>query len=218
MRLRRIDEFRLQLNGKCPYCQHVSSFEQHGYYDPTGAPLVGLFVCAQCDGAVLASADGWNSETPISVKPGTRPTFPLPEYEDEKIVPSSIIRVMREVYAGVEVEAWMLVGMGVRLVVESMTSERCATLGISLELGLKARLRELQKKYPALEGPMQMADTIRLLGNEVAHGEEFICGRKHANAAVEMIEEMIGTLYVLPARRKRLLDELPEDSRKDAIK
>lgn len=148
------------------------------------------------------------------VLPKARPSFPSSEYTE--VVPSNITDVMRQVYAGMEVEAWMLIGMGVRLVVELMSAERCAAHEIKVDQGLKGRLKDLQAKYPALEGPIQLADTIRLLGNEVAHDQNFICGSQEAAVAVEMIEELLEVLYVLPARRKRLLAQLP--NRNDSIK
>lgn len=218
MKLRVVSDYRLQLNGKCPNCHHVASFNQAGYHDPEdGNPVAFLFICAQCGQPVVAQSRTWNDRVPFSVLPRGRPSFPSPEFEDGTIVPPNIIEVMRQVYAGVEVAAWMLVGMGVRLVVELMTAERYKALGLPPpNKGLKGRLKELQTHYSALEGPIELADTIRLLGNEVAHDHEFICGQEQADVAVEMIEEMLQALYVQPAKRKRLTDALP--NKNDAIK
>ncbi|WP_108075087.1 DUF4145 domain-containing protein [Vitiosangium sp. GDMCC 1.1324] len=220
MKLRYLGNRNVQLAGKCPHCLLVTTFDQQGVYtrsvsEPGVVPtVVVLFRCDHCSGPVVIQTKNLGNSVPNSVMPQARPTFPSPEYE--QVVPKNVVEVMRQVYAGIEVQAWMLVGMGVRLVVELMSAERCSAHGIKLEQGLKARLRELQQKYPALEGPMQLADTIRLLGNEVAHDHNFICGSEQAAVAIELIEEMLETLYVLPARRTRLMSALP--NKQDAIK
>lgn len=182
----------------------------------SGIRQIVLFECLNCGEPVVANLDGlYDHVIPDEkVLPLPKRTFPTAEYE--QFGPPKAIQVMREVYAAFESGSWMLIGMGLRLAVELISHDKCVEHGIATEIGLKARLRELQKKYPAVVGPVEVADGLRLFGNEVAHNAVFIADPNEVMVGIELAEQLIDLLYIKPSRLKSFVGKLPRKD--DALK
>jgi hypothetical protein len=202
-------------SGTCPHCHRESTFMEKGRHfrglgqsDTLGDIPATSFLasCAGCTRSVLIDSSG-KREMPLRVEPRAARSFPDPDYTRD--VPESIQRILAEAYAASSREAWTLVGLGCRVAMERMAALHGVTEGM-----LGKKLAVMREKFPGLAGPLENAEVVKLIGNAAAHDTEYDLGAAEAAAALEFVEEVLRDVYILPARRKRVVDALPKKGTK----
>jgi hypothetical protein len=198
----RDEKDRIHADGTCPYCMKEVHFEAGPHFDNRRGTMTAFVTCSRCFGGVVMELDHFSPEKVLMHAP--RPTRKNPEPEYETAVPESIRTILNQVYSAAKESAWSLVGLGCRVALDRMATHQGATEGM---LGLKLqRLREL---VPALIPTLDNADVVKLLGNVAAHESDVDLDEGDAEAAIDFTEEVLRTVYILPARRMKLEAKYP---------
>jgi uncharacterized protein DUF4145 len=200
--------------GTCPHCNRESTFQQlethlHMKEGDEFGPLPHATIFAACLGCTRCLLIGTDvdDQSPLTVIPSAQRRFPDPDYARD--VPPSIRRILDETYAAESRQAWTLVGLGCRVAIERMAALHGITNGM-----LGKKLDAMRDKFPGLAGPLENAEVVKLVGNAAAHDTAYDLGEAEASAALEFVEEVLRDVYILPARRKRVVDALPKKGTK----
>jgi hypothetical protein len=76
---------------------------------------------------------------------------------------------------------------------------------------LKGQIREMATRGLITNDLAEMADGIRIIGNELAHPDAntpFAIIEKDVTIARELLEQLVRAVYVDPARAKKLKEDL----------
>jgi hypothetical protein len=120
-----------------------------------------------------------------------------PLLEDISLIPHGIAEIYQETHEALAGQQPILTGVGLRAIVEAV----CKTEGISGKL--LTAIDQLETKGLLTNSGVQILHHIRLLGNDAAH-EVKANGQAELLAAFEVIEHLLRTIYVIPAKAEKL--------------
>jgi hypothetical protein len=134
--------------------------------------------------------------------PTTQKVFPnriagRPLLEDINLIPHGIAEIYKETHEALAGQQPILTGIGLRAIVEAV----CKTEGINEKL-FKA-IDELETKGILTNSGVQILHHIRILGNDAAH-EVKANGQAELLAAFEVVEHLLRTIYIIPAKAAKI--------------
>lgn len=112
--------------------------------------------------------------------------------DDYHKLPSPVMEVYLETLRSDSSGMPILTGVGVRAIVESVCKEVGAT-----GANLKAKIDDLVAKGLLVQVQADLLHKTRILGNQSAH-EATPLGRRAAAAAIQVVEHLLHTVYILP--------------------
>lgn len=161
--------------------------------------------CAGCDAFLYAveswSEDDWNPQT--GETESTWKTYPRGVSErqpisDEYDLPPKVRTIYREVIGAMNSQLSVLAGIGLRALIESI----CRDQGIT-EVNLEKLITGLATKGVLSKAQADILHTHRFLGNVAAH-EITSASPRELVAALEIAENVLRTIYVLPKLSKQV--------------
>lgn len=120
--------------------------------------------------------------------------------DDALDLPKAVQTIYWETFKAIDNQQPVLTGIGIRAILETVCKERSAKKGANLQqqidhlvvLGLLSR-----ENADFLHG-------LRILGNKAAH-EVIPHSKENLEIAMEVIEHLLKTVYLLPAKARKLL-------------
>ena len=161
--------------------------------------------CAGCDSITYAieewSEDDWNPHT--GEMEATWKTYPRSTTErqlmgDEDKLPSKIRLVYREIVGAMNAQLPVLAGIGLRALMEAICKDQSIT-GSNLEKLIDG----LATNGVLSKAQADILHTHRFLGNVAAH-EITAAKPRELVAALEIAENVLRTIYVLPELSKQI--------------
>jgi hypothetical protein len=132
--------------------------------------------------------------------PDTKFSAPLNMLTDDEIyvLPSVLQDLYDELQIVLKHDANILVGVGLRMLVEAICMEQNITGG-----NLKVKIEQLHKKGLLAENAIPILDKLRTIGNTSAHEIKAYSIDK-LSYAVEIINHVLRNIYILPRINKKL--------------
>jgi uncharacterized protein DUF4145 len=161
--------------------------------------------CAGCDAFTYAvessSEDDWNPQT--GEKESTWKTYPRGETErqsmaDEGDLPIKVLLIYKEVIGAMNAQLPVLSGIGLRALIEAVCKDQ-KIAGDNLE----KLIQGLATNGVLARAQADILHTHRFLGNVAAH-EIMSAQPRELVAALEIAENILRTIYVLPELSKQV--------------
>jgi hypothetical protein len=147
--------------------------------------------CPACDAPLLAgqinTADGWDEPDRF---------YPPMDRELYLEVPDHIVRAFTEARTCLRAKAYTAAAIMCRKTLEGICSEH----GVRSSGTLAAQLKKLKENGVIENRLFEWAEELRTMGNEAAHGVEFVVSRDDARDTLEFTEALIE--YVFTYRDK----------------
>jgi len=124
--------------------------------------------------------------------------------KDKFDIPSQVRRVYEETHAALCSGLLILAGIGIRALVESVCNERGAK-GRNLE----ARIDDMVTKGFVTKDGAEILHSTRLMGNTAAH-EVKAHRQPLLEDAIEIVEHMLSTVYIIPQKAEGLPKRQPK--------
>lgn len=200
----------------CAFCESVSVMEPEIGKElkrKVGAAWLGVFSCHHCDGYMIAY--GYLTPSQISNHGRPRETFSgleiaerigkfvwhpanafAPNFEG---LPPNIETAASEVHVSLGNGQIIAAAIVARATLEAVIKDQ----GIAENLSLAQKIGKLQEAGSITKLLTDQAHSIRLVGNDMAHGD--FCElpeREEVEHIVEFMDALIDILYVQPARLK----------------
>lgn len=120
------------------------------------------------------------------------------QMKDIYLLPTEVLKIYAETHGALCGLLNILAGIGIRTLVESVCQEKNAQ-GVNLE----KKINDLVTKGVLTSDGAKILHDTRLLGNRSAH--EFIAASdKELDIAMDIVENLLETVYVIPQKAKRL--------------
>jgi len=129
--------------------------------------------------------------------------------KDKFDIPSQVRRVYEETYAALCSGHLILAGIGIRALVESVCKERGAK-GRNLE----KRIDDMVAKGFVTRDGAEILHSTRLMGNTSAH-EVKAHKQPLLEDAMEIVEHMLSTVYIIPQKAESLPKRKPKATQKE---
>ncbi len=170
-----------------------------------------LVRCTRCSSGLLVvwsygeEPDGHGHTAGIRVLPLRASTFETDMIASDA-VPRAILEDLRQAelafYAGADYGAGLLL----RRACQSIARHQSIP-----DDGLKGQIEEMARRGIITKSLAEMADGIRIIGNELAHPDPntpSVITAEDVHLAKEFLEQMVRAIYVDPARARKLKEEL----------
>lgn len=205
----------------CAFCKSVSVMEPEigkALDRKFGAAWLGVFSCHHCDCYMIA----YGSLTPPQIANHGRPREVFsglslaerigafawhpanafaPEFEG---LPPNIETAASEVHVSLGNGQIIAAAITARATLEAIIKDK----GINGNMSLAQKIGELQEAGSITKLLTDQAHSIRLVGNDMAHGDfESLPAKEEVEHIVEFMDAMIDTLYVQPAKLKVAQDK-----------
>lgn len=120
------------------------------------------------------------------------------QVKDMYLMPLEIQQIYKETHGALCARLNILAGIGIRTLVESVCREKMAS-GSNLE----NKIDDLVIKGVLTQNSAKTLHSTRLLGNKSAH-ETVAASNDELDIAMDIVENLIKTVYVIPQKAKRL--------------
>ena len=130
----------------------------------------------------------------------------------EPLVPENVVKMYRETVSALNSGARTLAGGGLRATVEAI----CLTQGITTG-NLQNKIDELDKQNLLTKAQADLLHEERYIGNAALH-ELATPSKSDIEDGLQIVEGLINTIYVLPAKAKRLRERREAIAKKKAAK
>lgn len=121
------------------------------------------------------------------------------QIKDMYLLPQQILKIYKETHNALSSQLNILAGIGIRTLTESVCKEK-NTKGITLEL----KINDLVAKSVLTQDQAETLHKTRLLGNIAAH-EIVAASDSDLDIAMDIVENIIKTVYIIPQKAKRLI-------------
>jgi hypothetical protein len=130
----------------------------------------------------------------------------------EPLVPENVVKIYRETVSALNSGARTLAGGGLRATVEAI----CLTQGITAG-NLQSKIDELGNQNFLTKAQADLLHEERYIGNAALH-ELATPSMSDIEDGLQIVEGLINTIYVLPAKAKRLRERREANANKKAAK
>ena len=208
---------------KCPYCgihtnaEIISRFitKQSDYVRLPNMEMsiYNFFLsCTNCKSAILLL---WSYGKDFRDRGSTAGRIIFPFYTEafeanelgKDVVPGAILEDIAQAELSYYVGAYLGAGLLLRRACQNICRDKkCEEKG-----GLVSQIKDLVKKNIITQDMIELADTIRIIGNEIAHPDPntpFVITHDDVNACQEFIEQLIQIIYVNPYKAKIIKEKL----------
>lgn len=120
------------------------------------------------------------------------------QVKDMYFLPDEVLKIYKETHRALCGRLSILAGIGIRALVESVCREKEAQGG-----NLENKIDDLVTKGVLTRDSAQTLHSTRLLGNKSAH-ETIAASDDELDIAMDIVENLIKTVYVIPQKAKRL--------------
>lgn len=120
------------------------------------------------------------------------------QVKDMYLLPDEVLKIYKETHGALCGRLSILAGIGIRALVESVCREKEAQGG-----NLKNKIDDLVTKGVLTRDSAETLHSTRLLGNNSAH-ETIAASDDELDIAMDIVENLIKTVYVIPQKAKRL--------------
>jgi hypothetical protein len=134
-----------------------------------------------------------------------------PLLEEVYDLPQGVARVYRQTHEALCGKLSVLAGIGVRIIIEAICSDRNAVGG-----NLFKRIQDLVSKNLITTDGALILQRIRLLGNEAAH-EIKANTEDELYAAFEVVEHLLQTVYIIPHKARKLSPPLSNSAAANSV-
>lgn len=173
-----------------------------------------LVRCTRCNSGLLVV---WSyGEEPREGGGHTAGTRVLPlrasAFETESIARDTVPRAIQEDLRQAELAFYAGADYGAGLLLRRACQNTARHQGIPDD-GLKGQIEEMARRGIITKSLAEMADGIRIIGNELAHPDPntpSVVTAEDVRLAREFLEQMVRAIYVDPARARKLKEELKE--------
>jgi hypothetical protein len=118
--------------------------------------------------------------------------------ESTHLLPHKLGVVYQETYNALAAESWTIAAMGVRTIIELLCIDKGITTG-----KLETKINTLKANGVVSDDTADLLHRVRFLGNEAVHTID-MPSREEMNAAWGLVNNLLGTIYVVPTARYRL--------------
>lgn len=120
---------------------------------------------------------------------------------DTTFIPAGVAGFLKEAHDAFSISAYRAVLLLVRSVIEATAKDRGVTSG-----NLAAKINQLHADEHIRKGTKDMAHALRVLGNDMAHGDiDDVPTQEDANDALTIARFVLDDVYVADARRADML-------------
>lgn len=130
----------------------------------------------------------------------------------EPLVPENVVKMYRETINALNSGARTLAGGGLRATVEAI----CIALGITAD-NLQKKIDELDRQNLLTKAQADLLHEERYIGNAALH-ELATPSKSDIEDGLQIVEGLINTIYVLPAKAKRLREKREANEKKKQVK
>ncbi len=120
------------------------------------------------------------------------------QVKDMYLLPNEVLKIYKETHGALCAQYTVLAGIGIRALIESVCKEKKAQGG-----NLENRINDLVIKGVLTQDSAKTLHSTRLLGNRAAH-EIIAASDNELDIAMDIVENLIKTVYVIPQKAKRL--------------
>ena len=120
------------------------------------------------------------------------------QVKDMYLLPDEVLKIYKETHGALCARLNILAGIGIRALVESVCREKEAQGG-----NLENKIDDLVTKGVLTHDSAETLHSTRLLGNKSAH-EIIAANDDELDVAMDIVENLIKTVYVIPQKAKRL--------------
>lgn len=120
------------------------------------------------------------------------------QVKDMYLLPDEVLKIYKETHGALCARLNILAGIGIRALVESVCREKEAQGG-----NLENKIDDLVTKGVLTHDSAETLHSTRLLGNKSAH-EIIAANDDELDIAMDIVENLIKTVYVIPQKAKRL--------------
>jgi hypothetical protein len=120
------------------------------------------------------------------------------QVKDMYLLPDEVLKIYKETHGALCGRLNILAGIGIRALVESVCREKEAQ-----GANLKNKIDDLVTKGVLTQDSAETLHSTRLLGNNSAH-ETIAASDEELDIAMDIVENLIKTVYVIPQKAKRL--------------
>jgi len=169
-----------------------------------------LLSCTYCDGAMLVIWPYWENSIGDWTKMALVYPFPtksIVKIEDSESIPKAILEDMIQA----ELSDYVGAEYGAGLLLRRACQNICRDQGCPDTGGLEAQIKELAARSIITSKMAEMADGIRIIGNELAHPDPntpFVITSEDVRTATEFLTQLVRVIYVDPAKAQKLKDDL----------
>jgi hypothetical protein len=185
----RYANYRFEIAATCDACQrfNVAVGDREAARSITFKPNQMLDASRATDEGEAMTITSWSP-------PSMRPV-------DVEFIPAGVAGYLKEAHDAYSVGAYRAVLLLVRSVIEATAKDRGVTSG-----SLVAKINQLQTDGHIRNGTKDMAHALRILGNDMAHGDiEDVPTNEDANDALTVARFVLDDVYVADARRIDML-------------
>lgn len=218
-------EDRHMLSGTCAFCGNQTHFTArtgrvNGDRDDPKGYVYPLEISATCDachrfnsaygtsrdaqrnlknGTILNSSQAVEEGETMTIKSWSPPPIrPV----DVAFVPARVADYFKEAHDAFSIGAYRAVLLLVRSVIEATAKDREITTG-----GLVQKINKLYDDGHVRRGTKDMAHALRILGNDMAHGDiDDVPSQEDADDALTIARFVLDDVYVADARRVDMLE------------
>lgn len=207
----------------CPYCgthtntEIISRFitNQNDYVRLPNMEMsiYNFFLrCTKCKSAILVL---WSYGKDYRDRASTAGRIIFPFYTEafeanelgKDVVPEAILEDVTQAELSYYVGAYLGSGLLLRRACQNICRDKkCEEKG-----GLISQIKDLVKKNIITHDMAELADTIRIIGNEIAHPDPntpFVITHDDVNACKEFIKQLIQIIYLNPYKAKIIKEKL----------
>jgi len=207
----------------CPYCgthtnaEIISRFitQQNDFVHlpKTGMQIYNFFLrCTRCNSAILLL---WSYEKDFRDMRSTAGRLIFPFYTEafeakelgKNVLPGAILEDIAQAELSHYVGAYLGAGLLLRRACQNICRDKkCKEKG-----GLVNQINDLVSKSVITKDMAELADTIRIIGNEIAHPDPntpFVITHDDVKACREFIKQLIQVIYINPYKAKAMKDKL----------
>jgi len=202
------------IKGNCPYCGNNVIFtwinpyinnNERSYILENNSGITfdkknfswAMCLCPECDKCILVKMECDRTDIIQRYSPEILPS-PFPKKSSEEI-PEDIRQDFDEAKRCFSVDCYNASSIMTRKSIEKTLLEQ----GASKNKNLKEKIDELVSNQKLTKDIGDFAHTIRFVGNDGAHDDEKI-SQLDAKETLELAEQIFQSLYINPARNKRL--------------
>lgn len=210
----------------CPYCGTHTDAEIVARFTTEGNDFIKLptyemkvynffLRCTRCEGAILVL---WSYAEEMIQSGGTtagRMIFPFyTEAFESKDFPEDVVpRAILEDVVQAELSYYVNAHLGAGLLLRRACQNICRHKECDEKGGLLSQIKELVTKNIITTDLGEMADAVRIIGNEIAHpspNDPFVITPADIKVAQEFVRQLIQAVYINPHRAKVMKMKLKE--------
>lgn len=176
--------------------------------DITGKSIHEIIRCLGCDG--ISFRIGSTNSEDYKIDDGGGYSYPETEeiypsrlmghspLEDIYSLPDKVRSIYKETHAALCTRLNVLAGLGIRTLIEAVCLEKSASGD-----NLKEKIDDLVTKDVLTKGNAAVLHRTRFVGNKAAH-EIRATNDRELDAAFDVIENLLETVYIIPEKAERL--------------